>query len=62
MEAYQERVVQEKKELDVKIEKLIEFLKTDKALDLVEGYNLLWAQHKAMAEYSKILGDRIEAF
>jgi hypothetical protein len=64
MKAYQERVVEEKKELDKKIEALDNFVNANEAYaDLdEEEQDRLTAQRTAMGEYSDILGERIEAF
>lgn len=61
MEAHQQRVVDEKTELDVKLKKLSDFLETDKfkSLDEKERY-LLKRQHEYMSNYSDILEERIE--
>lgn len=60
---HQERVIQEKKDLDEKIVKLSAFIVSDKSasLDHTE-FNLMWHQRTAMLEYSDILGRRIELF
>jgi hypothetical protein len=65
MEAYQERVVQEKKELDEKIEKLNDFVygSTEIYPNLkFEERVRLKMQLGYMKEYSKILGERIADF
>ena len=63
MEAHQERVVQEKSELDAKLEKLQSFFQTDTfdQLDTSEQDRLI-RQSKVMKEYSAILQERISAF
>lgn len=65
MEAYQERVVEEKKELDSKVEKLDHFLNNttglDSIVDDVEKRRLHF-QLNVMSSYSLILGDRIANF
>ena len=63
MEDYQIRVVEEKRELDAKLEKLNVFLGTDlcKKLDLAEIINLS-RQSVAMEMYSKVLEERIKHF
>jgi len=62
MEAYQERVVEEKKELDDKIEKLAAFLQTDTFGNLPDVEQArMTRQKRAMKEYSKALGERIAA-
>lgn len=63
MEAWQERVVQEKKELDAKIEKLFDFMCSAGYCDTTfEQRDLLRRQWSHMSDYSKILGERIAAF
>ena len=63
MAPHQERVVQEKKELDEKLAKLDAFGRTDfyKTLPSDEQGRLN-RQHSVMEEYSRILGERIAAF
>lgn len=63
MKPYQQRVVQEKSDLDEKLERLRVFIGTDEfdALDHAEQQRLekqLWA----MRDYSGILNERIAAF
>lgn len=63
MEAYQERVIEEKQELDKKIEKLVLFINSDKFLSLSrEDAALLLDQQIAMTTYSQILKERIARF
>lgn len=64
MKAYQERVVEEKKELDARIAKLDAFVNDNEAYEDLdpEEQDRLTAQRTAMGEYSDILGERIEAF
>lgn len=60
---FKERVVEEKRELDVKIEKLHRFMMTsafDKLTELERDQ--LVRQHIAMSQYSGILGERINGF
>ena len=63
MKPYQERVVTEKAELDIKREKLIAFIggETYRTLSASERSRLN-RQLEAMALYSGILGERIAAF
>jgi hypothetical protein len=61
MKAFQERVVQEKKELDKKIESLTEFLK-DPAIKCAVELDRLDTQLAIMQSYSAILKERIEHF
>lgn len=63
MEAYQQRVIDEKKALDEKIEKLDAFLDTDlfRSLSPDDGSLLMNQQHH-MKAYSQVLAQRIERF
>ena len=64
MEAYQERVIAEKRELDEKIGKLTIFLDGRTVAQLggdVSTMQLL-RQRRIMREYSEVLGERIAAF
>ena len=63
MEAYRERVVVEKQELDGKIEKLADFFKTTiyYNLDIAEK-GRMQRQVVLMRGYSNVLGERIAAF
>lgn len=64
MNPHQQRVVEEKKELDEKLDKLKAFIETSsvfKALPADEC-GRLGKQFDAMAEYSSILSQRIAAF
>lgn len=60
MEDYKLRIQEEKKELDEKIAKLYQFLKSDKIQEL-DGRNrsLLNDQLDAMLNYSSILNNRL---
>jgi hypothetical protein len=60
LEPYQQRVVDEKWELDSKIEKLMAFLAAPSPA--ATGLELLEAQLLAMRSYSEILGKRIGEF
>ena len=63
MAPHQERVIEEKRELDEKLEKLGAFLLGAKFNDLdTEDRALLFHQHRAMKTYSHILADRIARF
>lgn len=64
MKPHQQRVVDEKKELDDKIDKLVKFIYGGNVFsDLPEEEQArLMRQHLAMVEYSTILGERIDAF
>jgi hypothetical protein len=60
---YQERVVQEKKDLDVKIEALKTFIEGDAFHEVEEDeQKRMLDQLEAMDTYSEILGDRIDNF
>lgn len=63
MQPFQQRVVDEKHELDVKLGKLMEFLNTDVYSKLAEAEkDRLVRQLMYMGQYSKVLGERIAAF
>jgi hypothetical protein len=63
MEAYQERVVGEKVQLDEKIAKLREFFGTSTFGALPEKERRLMSlQHAAMLDYTVILGQRVTLF
>jgi len=63
MQPHQQRVIDEKKELDEKREKLIEFMHGDvyATLDAIDQ-GLLMVQLVAMNNYSEVLGRRIDLF
>lgn len=63
MKPHQERVIEEKRELDSKLTKLSAFIggETFKTLDADEQQRM-HAQARAMQDYSEILGERIAAF
>ena len=58
---YQQRVVDEKKELDEKIQRLGKFLESDNDIDRTD-LSLLFAQLSSMQTYSQILKIRISRF
>ena len=62
MRPFQERVVQEKAELDEKIDKLAAFVPGAIGIVSFEELSRLIAQLDVMTEYSLILGERIAAF
>lgn len=65
MQPYQERVVQEKQELDEKLTKLEAFIfrGVGKWFELSESERLrMTKQYCYMMDYSKVLGERIAAF
>jgi hypothetical protein len=60
---HQKRVVEEKRELDERKQKLEAFFDTATFAQLDDSeQGRLHAQHDVMVDYSRILGDRIEAF
>jgi len=62
MQPYQERVVEERRELDEKISKLDKFIAGNEIFDALppdEKYRLR-DQLRVMMRYSSILGERIE--
>ena len=60
---HQQRVVDEKTELDGKLRKLSAFLSTPIFTSLEQGERTrLTSQERVMGEYSFILGERIAAF
>ena len=63
MDAWQERVIEEKNELDEKIRKLSAFLQSAN-VNLLNSTDrrLLTEQHVFMRYYSYILGERISLF
>ena len=63
MEAYQERVVEEKRELDEKLAKLDAFMNTERFTALSVGEQVrMTLQRSLMHYYSEVLDERIEAF
>jgi hypothetical protein len=60
METYQERVYEEKKELDLKIEVLREFLNNSYAGNDMQELDFLRIQYQLMKGYSNILNERIK--
>lgn len=63
MKPYQDRVVEEKRELDAKRDNLRAFLATDACACLPTREQMrLKQQFWVMTQYSEILGQRIEAF
>ena len=63
MEAYQQRVVEEKRELDSKRDKLTEFLKSPNRIKVSQDeQDRLAGQLAAMEVYSGILAERIVHF
>ena len=62
---HQQRVIEEKRELDEKLQKLTLFISSEKFCEIVrseEERGRLVCQEEAMKYYSEILGERIEAF
>jgi len=64
MQPHQQRVIQEKKQLDEKIQALVKFICSSPVFDSLDENekNKLRDQRDAMTEYSDILGDRISSF
>lgn len=64
MKPHQERVIQEKSELDTKIEKLSIFIESNLKQQVVSAYehSMLEIQLSAMKTYSTILAERIAQF
>jgi hypothetical protein len=64
MQPHQQRVVDEKKELDEKLDKLKAFIDTNPVFKTLpeDERSRLNRQFDAMAEYSNILAQRIMAF
>ncbi len=60
---YQQRVIDEKKELDIKLERLVGFIVSPHFLEVVglEERRRLTSQAEMMKKYSAILGERIGA-
>jgi hypothetical protein len=63
MQAYQQRVIEEKQELDAKLDKLNQFIDSPQFL-VIDGeeQKRLRLQRTFMLAYSNVLGERIEAF
>lgn len=63
MQEYQERVLKEKLDLDLNVEKLDLYIESDNFIDVsVMEQSLLKTQLTAMQNYSKILALRIKLF
>ncbi len=63
LQPHQQRVVQEKADLDAKIPPLLAFFKTNECYDLpMDERSRLMRQSVLMREYSQVLGERIAAF
>ena len=63
MEEYQQRVLDEKKELDSKIDKLGEFIGSDEFVSVPMAEQVrLKQQRTVMNQYSDILAARIDGF
>jgi hypothetical protein len=63
MEGWQERVIDERRLLEEKIEKLGVFLQSTESGDLpLEDLDLLGRQFEIMREYSSVLEERIARF
>lgn len=63
LKPFQQRVVDEKRELDEKLARLTNFVSTETFLDLPKAEkDRLNRQHEAMIDYSQVLAERIAAF
>ena len=63
LQPHQQRVVDERRELDERRQKLSEFIRGDVYLSLpVQERSLLRKQAKVMRQYSDLLGERIAVF
>jgi tRNA isopentenyl-2-thiomethyl-A-37 hydroxylase MiaE len=63
MDAYQERVLVEARELNDRLNRLMAFLDSDNCLLLADiDQSLLKRQARAMGEYAEILAERIGRF
>jgi hypothetical protein len=63
MKPHEQRVIDEKSDLDGKLERLLVFVKTPIFRDLpIEERQRLLRQEALMREYSQVLGERISAF
>jgi len=63
MQPHQQRVVVEKEELNTKLNALSEFVETARFDGLPDAERLRMIRQKScMLEYSKVLGERIDAF
>lgn len=64
MQAHQQRVVDEKRDLDEKREKLLTFIKESPVFATLSesDQTLLTEQYEVMTHYSVILGSRIDRF
>jgi hypothetical protein len=63
MEAYQSRVIDEKQELDSKLEKLDQFATSEQFATVAPAeQERLQRQLQIMKNYSQVLSERIEAF
>jgi hypothetical protein len=63
MQPHEQRVLDEKRELDDRLERLRHFMTTGvfRSLDNLER-DLMWRQAAYMSAYSQTLGERIEKF
>lgn len=63
MEDWQQRVIEEEKELGEKINKLMYFLESEKFLELpFQDKSTLWKQFYGMIDYRAALQERIARF
>ena len=61
MEKYQERVIKEKEELDLKLLKLLTFILSQNFTEVLPSIEKIFLERQCslMLEYSKVLRDRI---
>lgn len=62
---HQQRVVEEKRELDEKLQKLKAFISSEKFVSIVQDEAERWrlvCQEEIMNDYSAVFGERIAAF
>ena len=65
LQPHQQRVVDEKKELDAKLTKLSAFISSENFHSIVDDANEIYNLHnqeRFMLGYSRVLGERIAAF
>lgn len=61
LEGFEERLIQETEDLKGKVNKLNDFMRTKEFYDLGrEEKDLMYSQYKAMLDYLRILGKRLE--
>lgn len=64
IQPHQQRVIDEKQELDLKLSNLLDFTNTNPIFETLptDEKGRLLEQRRIMREYSQILGERIKAF